>query len=65
MWKACIWALAEVGRFGLGDPRLRVAMNLYGAPSMTPKEFASYRQQTIVGVSLTVAPPLGNTIRGS
>jgi hypothetical protein len=34
-------------------------MNLYGAPSMTPKEFASYRQQSIVGVSLTVAPPLG------
>ncbi len=50
---------AEVGRFGLGDPRLRVAMNLYGAPSMTPKEFASYRLQTIVGVSLTVVPPLG------
>jgi hypothetical protein len=50
---------AEVGRFGLGDPRLRLAMNLYGAPSMTPKEFASYRQQSIVGVSLTVAPPLG------
>jgi Putative MetA-pathway of phenol degradation len=50
---------AEVDRFGLGDPRVRVAMNLYGAPSMTPKEFASYRQQTIVGVSLTVAPPLG------
>ena len=37
---------AEVGRFGLGDPRLRLAMNLYGAPAMTPQEFASYRQQT-------------------
>ena len=50
---------AEVGRFGLGDPRFRFAINLYGAPSMTPQAFASYRQQTIVGVSLTVAPPLG------
>ena len=50
---------AEVDRFGLGDPRLRLAMNLYGAPAMTPKEFASYRQRTIVGVSVTVAPPLG------
>jgi hypothetical protein len=50
---------AEVGRFGLGDPRLRLAMNLYGAPAMTLKEFASYRQRTIVGVSATVAPPLG------
>jgi hypothetical protein len=50
---------AEVGRFGQGDPRFRVAMNLYGAPSMTPTEFGSYRQRTIVGVSVTVAPPLG------
>jgi hypothetical protein len=50
---------AEVSRFGLGDPRLRLAMNLYGAPAMAPKAFASYRQQTIVGVSVTVAPPLG------
>ena len=50
---------AEVSRFGLGDPRFRLAMNLYGAPAMTPQAFASYRQQTIVGVSLTVAPPLG------
>ena len=50
---------AEVTRFGLGDPRMRLAMNLYGAPAMTPKAFASYRLQTIVGVSLTAAPPLG------
>jgi hypothetical protein len=50
---------AEVSRFGLGDPRLRFAVNLYGAPAMTPKEFASYRQGTILGVSVTVAPPLG------
>ena len=50
---------AAVGRFGLGDPRFRLAMNLYGAPAMTPQEFASYRQQAIVGVSVTVAPPLG------
>ena len=50
---------AEASRFGLGDPRVRLAMNLYGAPEMTPAEFATYQQQTIVGVSLTVAPPLG------
>jgi hypothetical protein len=50
---------AEVDRFGLGDPRVRFAVNLYGAPAMTPKEFASYRQRLIVGVSVTVAPPLG------
>ena len=50
---------AEVDRFGIGDPRFRVAMNLYGAPAMTPKEFASYHQRLIVGISLTLAPPLG------
>jgi Putative MetA-pathway of phenol degradation len=50
---------AEVDRFGLGDPRARMAVNLYGAPAMTPKAFASYQQGTIVGISLTVAPPLG------
>ena len=50
---------AEVDRFGLGDPRVRFAMNLYGAPAMTPQEFASYRHQTIIGVSVTVAPPIG------
>lgn len=50
---------AEVGRFGQGDPRAKFAVNLYGAPAMTPKEFASYRQGGIVGVSLTVAMPLG------
>jgi hypothetical protein len=50
---------AEVSRFGLGDPRLRLAINLFGAPAMAPKAFATYRQGTLVGVSVTVAPPLG------
>ena len=50
---------AEVRRFGFGDPRVRLAMNLYGAPAMRPRAFASYRQGTILGASLTVAPPLG------
>ena len=49
----------EVDRFGQGDPRFKVAVNLYGAPAMTPKEFASYRQRLLVGVSLSVVPPLG------
>jgi hypothetical protein len=49
----------EVERFGQGDPRLRVAVNLYGAPAMAPAEFRSYRQRTLIGVSVTVAPPLG------
>ena len=50
---------AEVGRFGLADPRIRLGVNLFGAPSMTPKEYGSYKRRGIVGVSLTVALPLG------
>jgi hypothetical protein len=50
---------AEADRFGLGDPRFKVAINLFGAPSMTPKEFGTYRLGSLVGISLTVAPPLG------
>ena len=50
---------AEVGRFGQGDPRFRMAVNLYGAPAMTPREFAAFQHKTIVGISVTVAPPLG------
>ena len=49
----------EVDKFGFGDPKLRLAMNLYGAPTMTPREFASYRQRLIVGVSFVAVLPLG------
>ena len=50
---------AETGRFGFGDPRFRLAVNLYGAPAMKPKDFAAYKMRTIVGVSVSVAAPLG------
>jgi hypothetical protein len=42
------------------DPRLRLAMNLAGAPALTLKEFAGYRQKTLVGLSFEVTPPLGH-----
>jgi hypothetical protein len=29
---------------GLGDPRLRVSVNLLGAPALSVKELASYKQ---------------------
>lgn len=50
---------ATADRSGMGDPRLRLAVNLFGAPSMTPKEFGAYRLRTIVGVGVTVEAPLG------
>jgi hypothetical protein len=44
---------------GLADPRVRFMVNLLGAPALEPKEFASYRQKTILGVSLQMVAPLG------
>jgi len=49
----------QIYRSGLGDPRLRLAVNLYGAPAMTPKEFVTRQLKTIVGASLVVGVPLG------
>ena len=44
---------------GLGDPRFRVSVNLLGAPALSAKDFASYRQDLIVGASLQVSAPFG------
>ena len=44
---------------GPGDPLFRVSINLYGAPPLSLKEFSSYQQDLIVGVSLQVSPPWG------
>jgi hypothetical protein len=44
---------------GLGDPRFRVSFNLLGAPALSAKDFANYKQDLIVGVSLQVSAPLG------
>lgn len=52
-------AFTEVDRFGFGDPRLRLGLILGGARPMTPREYASYRWHAILGMSLTVVPPLG------
>ena len=50
---------AEADRLGFGDPRLRLSLNLHGAPAMTPQSFAAYRPRTLVGISATIVPPLG------
>lgn len=44
---------------GFADPIARVYVNLYGAPSLTMKEFANYQQDTIIGISLAVSAPSG------
>lgn len=54
-----IGEFTEVDRAGFRDPSVRLAFNLYGAPAMNLKAFASYRQRTNIGVSLVAALPLG------
>jgi hypothetical protein len=44
---------------GFGDPQFRLSVNFFGAPALTVKEFASYRQDLIIGASILVSPPLG------
>jgi hypothetical protein len=44
---------------GLGDPRFRFSVNLFGAPALSVKEFANYQQDLIIGISLQVSAPLG------
>lgn len=42
------------------DPSFRLAVNVLGAPALSRKAFASYRQKTIVGVNLVVSAPWGD-----
>lgn len=42
---------------GFGDAKFRLSVNLYGAPALRLKEFAKYKQDWLVGVSLQVSAP--------
>jgi hypothetical protein len=46
-------------RSGLLDSTFRFSMNLNGGPAMSVKEFQSWQQKTILGVSLKVVAPTG------
>jgi hypothetical protein len=52
-----------INREGVGDPRIRFSVNLYGAPAMKRAEFAQYysdhRTNTVVGASIAATIPLG------
>ena len=49
---------------GFGDPAVRLSMNFIGAPALTMKEFAGYKQDLIVGGSLRLGLPLGQYDEG-
>ncbi len=49
----------SITRTGLADLTMRLSVNLLGAPALSLPEFASYQQDTIVGVTLLVTAPSG------
>jgi hypothetical protein len=52
-------APTAIHREGMGDVRLRFALNLMGNPAMSPQEFAKRTPETSIGVSLTMSAPTG------
>jgi hypothetical protein len=48
-----------VTRSGLGNPRLRLAINLFGGPAVNREEFAIREPSTALGMSLTIVAPFG------
>jgi hypothetical protein len=50
----------RITRSGLADSRIKLSVNLRGAPAQTPEEFAKTRhREFLFGTSLTVQPPTG------
>ena len=49
----------SVTRSGIGDTRLRLAVNLIGGEAMTPKEFMQRTPRTTLGASLSITAPTG------
>ena len=49
----------HVSRSGLGDLRMRFAVNLFGSPALTPAEFLQRQPTTALGTSLTIVAPTG------
>jgi len=63
-WKGRLAGVKEsVRREGLADPRLRLSVNLVGAPALSREEFREYRKEhsvdTTVGTAVAVNFPLG------
>jgi hypothetical protein len=49
----------SIYRSGLADSIFRFSVNLLGGPAMPPKDFAKWKQKTILGASIQVVAPTG------
>jgi len=52
----------SISRTGLADITVRLSVNLFGAPALSLPGFAKYQPDTIVGVRLMVAGPIGHLL---
>ena len=67
VWGAVAGKVAEqaqsITRSGLGDTRLKMSVNLWGTPALQPAAFVKAPPRTNIGVSLSVAAPVGQYYR--
>lgn len=49
----------SIDRTGILDPLVRMAVNLFGGPALTPQEFRQRKPETTLGASIAVTAPLG------
>src|SRR5271166_3576452 len=49
----------SIYRSGLADSVFRFSVNLIGGPAMAPRDFAKWKQKTILGASIQVVAPTG------
>ncbi len=49
----------KVTRSGLADLRAQFTVNVLGGPALTPREFATHRPDTVLGLSVAVGGPTG------
>jgi hypothetical protein len=52
-------SMQSTSRTGIGDPVLRYALFITGAPALTTDEFTRFQPKTIVGVTMRLHLPLG------
>lgn len=45
---------------GWSDAKLRFAVNFFGSPALSAREFAAYRQNLVAGASLQLTAPVGD-----
>ena len=45
---------------GFGDMRVRLSVNFLGAPALNFKEYADYRQKTVMGCNIQIIVPTGS-----